>query len=137
MISLEIYWISVNMTVKSLSGTNLRAFIGAKDFEISKRFYLGIGFRLNWEREGLAELEVSDSKFFLQNYYDKQWCDNSMMHLTVTSANDWYMQISELLRPQAYGLSRCRPPIHEDYGALVTHVWDPSGVLWHFAEYDQ
>jgi hypothetical protein len=28
------------------------------------------------------------------------------------------------------------PPKHEDYGARVTYVWDPAGVLLHLAEWD-
>ena len=29
----------------------------------------------------------------------------------------------------------CGKPQEQSYGALVTFVWDPSGVLLHFAEY--
>ena len=77
----------VMVSKEQLSGTNLRVFVGAKDFETSKLFYVDLGFRINWERDDIIEFEISDSKFFLQNYYNKEWCENSMMHLTVDSAS--------------------------------------------------
>ena len=125
----------VMVSKEQLSGTNLRVFVGAKDFETSKLFYVDLGFRINWERDDIIEFEISDSKFFLQNYYNKEWCENSMMHLTVDSASACYEHMSRILRQKRYGNAKCSSPKKEGYGALVTHVWDPSGVLWHFAEY--
>jgi predicted lactoylglutathione lyase len=121
---------------KKLSGMNLRVFVGAEDFKTSKLFYHDLGFQINWERDDIIEFEISDSKFFLQNYYNKEWCENSMMHLTVDSASAWYDHSSRILRQKKYGRAKCSSPKREEYGAYVTHVWDPSGVLWHFAEYE-
>jgi hypothetical protein len=36
-----------------------------------------------------------------------------------------------------FGDVRIRAPQREAYGALVTHVIDPAGVLLHFAQMDR
>ena len=38
-------------------------------------------------------------------------------------------------RPGSFGgPPRVNPPKEEDYGALVTYIWDPAGVLLHMAQ---
>ena len=48
----------VMVSKEQLSGTNLRVFVGAKDFETSKLFYVDLGFRINWERDDIIEFEI-------------------------------------------------------------------------------
>ena len=70
--------------------SDLKTFIGSKDFGISKEFYLNVGFQINWEKEELIEFEISGCNFLLQDYYDKNWCENMMMHLTVDDVVSWH-----------------------------------------------
>jgi hypothetical protein len=116
------------------TGSDFKAFIGSKDFELSRDFYIALGFTLNFEQESIAEFELGGSKFYLQRYYQRQWCRNTMLHITVNDANAWYEHVSEVLKRRRFGTAKANPPKIEDYGARVTHVWDPSGVLLHLAE---
>ena len=114
--------------------SELKTFVGSKNYELSRDFYVALGFGLNWDEGNLAELQLGECKFFLQRYYQKQWCNNSMLHMTVADANAWYQHIINVLGEGKYGAARVNEPKEEGYGALVTHFWDPSGVLWHLAQ---
>lgn len=72
----------------------------------------------------------------LQNYYVREWAENWMLVVEVASASDWYDHVVEVLANGDYGDARVAPPKHEDYGATVTYVWDPCGVLLHFTQWD-
>ena len=117
-----------------LSATDVKPFIGSRNFEESRDFYVNLGWKLNWEQENLAELELGSCRFYLQRYYQKKWCENSMLHITVGDAQAWFERASDLLAERPYGAARVNPPKQEDYGALVTYVWDPVGVLLHLAQ---
>ena len=117
-----------------MQGSDLKTFVGAQDYETSRDFYTAIGFALNWDQGDLAELQLDACKFFLQRYYQKDWCDNSMLHMTVDDARAWHHYIEQVLGNRKYGTARVAEPKLEDYGALVTYLWDPSGVLWHLAQ---
>ena len=117
-----------------MRGSDLKTFVGSEDYEISKDFYTAIGFNLNWDQGELSEFQLGTCKFYLQKYYQKDWCNNSMLHMTVDDAKAWYEHIEEVLNRDSYGAARVSEPKLEDYGALVTYLWDPSGVLWHLAQ---
>ena len=118
-----------------LQATDIRAFIPAKDFEKSKEFYVSLGFAVTWSDANLALLVMANQRFYLQRYYVKDWADNSMLHLTVANAEHCYRQISEILADGVFPGARVAQPKQEAYGALVTYVWDPSGVLLHLAQW--
>ena len=119
-----------------LKAFDLKAFVGTRDFGLSKAFYLAAGFEIHWESETLIEFGVSGCRFLLQDYYEKSWCENMMMHLTVEDAEGWYSRIAEVLADRKYGAAKTQAPQREERGALVTYFWDPSGVLWHLAQFD-
>ena len=83
--------------------------------------------------EDLSEVSTGDFSFFLQRYYEKTWCDNTMMFIDVEDAAVWRSHIDNVLSAKNFGAARVRGPTDEGY-ALVTHLWDPSGVLWHIAQ---
>ena len=113
----------------------LKPFIGAKDYELSRDFYQALGWQLNFDTGDLAELALDDCRFLLQRYYQAEWCDNTMLHLTVDSADEWFSRITAILAVRTFGVARVQAPVRQDYGARVTFLWDPSGALWHLAEY--
>ena len=117
-----------------LTASDIKPFIGARNFDESRDFYVALGWKLNWERGDLAELELGNCRFYLQRFYRKAWCENSMLHITVKDAAAWHRHVQAVLAKRPYGAARVRPPQKEDYGALVTYVWDPSGVLLHLAQ---
>lgn len=113
---------------------DLKIFVPSKNFELSLKFYNELGWKTNWNHEGnLAELELSNHRFFLQNYYNKQWANNFMMYIDVEDTVEWYKHVKQLIEHGDYGSARLKPPKQEDY-ALVTYVWDPCGVLLHLAQ---
>ncbi len=113
----------------------IRPFIGAKDYELSRAFYSDLGFEIEFDDGELCLLRCGDVRFYLQSYYRPDWCDNTMMHVQIDSANDWYECAQTILQTEKFGDAKVAPPKLEPYGALVTYLWDPAGVLWHLAEW--
>lgn len=70
----------------SLAATDVKPFVGSKDFALSRDFYVAMGWSLNFDAGDLAELQLGDHRFYLQKYYQRQWCDNTMLHITVNDA---------------------------------------------------
>lgn len=118
----------------TLGVTHVRPFIGAKDYDVSREFYVALGWKLLFDTGGLAELKLGKNRFYLQNAYQRDWCHNTMLHITVADAEAWFERAARLLEERSYGEARVAPPREQDYGALVTFVWDPAGVLLHFAQ---
>jgi len=114
--------------MENLEVKDIKTFIGAKDYHKSKDFYTALGWKLNFETEQLSELELGGIRFYLQNYYEKTWCVNSMLHIVVEDVRAWYEKINAVLEKHPFGTARISPPKEQDYGALVSFVWDPSGV---------
>lgn len=113
---------------------DVKVFVPSRDFELSLAFYDALGWKRNWRRDGLAELEIGDTRFYLQDFYAKDWAENFMLYVVVDSADAWYDHADDVIRSGNFAPARLRKPTDEDYGARVTYVWDPSGVLIHFAE---
>jgi predicted lactoylglutathione lyase len=119
----------------SLKVSDVRPFLPAKDFAVSKAFYVALGWEIKWADEGLAVMENAGQSFYLQNYYVKEWADNSMLHISVEDVQACYAQINALLDGGQFPGTRISEPKQEPYGALVAYVWDPSGVLLHLAQW--
>lgn len=120
----------------SLNVDDIKIFVPAMNFSESLQFYKALGWHLKWlaDDNSLAELELADYRFYLQNYYNKAWANNFMMHISVQDAMAWWQLASKVIKDGNYKYARLKKPKEESYGALVTYVWDPSGVLLHFAE---
>jgi catechol 2,3-dioxygenase-like lactoylglutathione lyase family enzyme len=114
-----------------------RVFLPTRDLAQSIDFYRRMGWQIRFQDESIALMELGASRIFLQKYYQKEWADNTMVHLVVDDAALWY-QVAERVRKEGgFENVSVRAPQREDYGALVTHVIDPAGVLLHFAQMDQ
>ena len=118
-----------------LQASDLRTFVPAQDFEVSKDFYLALGCDLEWSDDTLALFALGDRRFYLQRYYVKEWAENCMLHVSVRDAADCFDKIKVLVDSGRFFGGRVAPPKAEPYGALVTYVWDPSGVLLHLAQW--
>jgi predicted lactoylglutathione lyase len=120
----------------NLNISDVRPFIPAKDFDVSKLFYQELGWILTWSDEDLAVMEQGEHRFYLQNYYVKKWADNTMLHVSVEDALAWKDKVSSMIDSGHYPGIRVSETKRESYGAYVTYVWDPSGVLLHFSQWD-
>jgi len=116
------------------SGTELmRAFLPAKDFALSKRFYEALGFEKVLDSE-VAIFNAGSGGFILQNYYQENWANNFMMQLMVDDLDRWWSHVESLDLPARFGVPAPKPPAMQPWGLRIAYVIDPSGVLWHFAQ---
>ena len=119
-----------------LAVEDVRVFVPALDFHVSRSFYAALGWTTIWtDDEGLAILELGGHRFMLQNFYVREWAENFMITVVVRSAHAWFDRVTEALDGGAFGEARVAGPKVEDWGATVIYVWDPSGVLIHFTEF--
>jgi catechol 2,3-dioxygenase-like lactoylglutathione lyase family enzyme len=62
----------------------LKPFIpSGSDFEAAKAFFRDLGFVVNWENEGLAELRLGGATFLLQDFHNQEMQNNLMMFVSV------------------------------------------------------
>ncbi len=111
-----------------------RPFLPAKDFETSLGFYKAIGFEAHPLGDTVAELRLGPHAFLLQGYYVKEWAENMIMHMLVEDVDAWWRHIDSLDLTHLFGVSPPGAPKVEPWGLTVAYLFDPSGVLWHFAE---
>jgi hypothetical protein len=110
----------------------MRPMVPAREFEISRRFYVELGFKDRTLTDKLVEMRLGDYSFILQNYYVQQWADNFVIHMRVTDVRLWWEHILRLDLATRYDVKTSSPKL-EAWG-LVAGVTDPSGVLWRIAE---
>ena len=115
---------------------SIRAFIGAKDFAVSRKFYSDIGFEEVDLGRSLSYFKNGDFGFYLQDYYAKEWVDNTMVFVEVDSADRYWRELAALNLPDKYEDVRLVPVRTEDWGKEC-FLHDPSGVLWHFGEFSK
>ena len=123
-----------NLKVKAIS-----QFVPAEDIELSKRFYFGLGCKLNYKSGKFNQLELSGCRFYLQDFYVKEYADNYMMHFSVEDIEAWYKHVLKLIEgfpisdrglPKVLG-----PPQVESSGAKSFQIVDPTSVLITFAQF--
>jgi hypothetical protein len=56
------------------------------------------------------------------------------MPALVDNLDDWWAHISPLDLAARYRVESPRAPRLEPWGLVVAYAFDPSGVLWHFAQ---
>lgn len=63
----------------SLHAKDIMIFVPAMNFGESLGFYKALGWQENWlaDDQSLAELELADCRFYLQDYYNKDWAPTS------------------------------------------------------------
>ena len=111
-----------------------RPFLPAKDFETSRRFYEALGFDAFPLGDSLVELSLGAHTFLLQDYYVPAWAENCVMHVLVSDLDAWWAHISGLKLEETFAVKAPAPPRAEPWGLTVAYVFDPAGVLWHFAQ---
>ena len=117
----------------ALSAKDVKVFVPTKNYQESLTFYKALGWKVNWNRDDLSELELGDTRVYLQNYYHEGWANNFMMYINVDNARAWYEHIKNHLEQSNYEYAKVKPPKKESH-AIVTYAWDPCGVLLHFAQ---
>lgn len=115
---------------------SLRPFIGSKDFYISRAFYRDIGFKETVISPDMSVFETENLSFYLQAYYVKAWVENTMLFLEVDNANRYFDELKALDLPARYPGVKLTP-VKVDYWGQECFLHDPSGILWHFGEFNR
>lgn len=119
--------------MQNLHVTEIKAFVPARDYALSKRFYTDLGFTMASDGGGVAYFHFGEASFLLQDFCAESLAENFMMHLLVADVDAWWAHV------QASG-------VVSRYGVRLTDIetqpWrmrdfclsDPSGVLWRIGQ---
>jgi hypothetical protein len=125
---------SEDESVSVPSGTErARAFLPSEDFEVSRAFYVALGFTLVLDGD-VAIFATGESDIILTRFFQKEYAENFMMQILVDDLNAWWARITSLNLPERFGVPAPKQPAMQPWGLRVAYVVDPCGVLWHFAE---
>lgn len=117
----------------NLAAVEIKAFVPAADFALSKEFYVALGFEIPWSSEDLAYVRHGETSFLLQAFSEPEFIKNFQMHLLVENVDDWHAQVLSSGVASHFGVK---------VGQLQDQPWamrdftlfDPSGVLWRIAQ---
>lgn len=117
----------------NLTTVEIKAFVPAKDYGLSKRFYQDLGFTMASDGGGAAYFHHGDCSFLLQDFYHEGLAHNLMMHLLVEDVDAWHTELSAKGIPDTYGVKMTaveeQPWRMRDFVLL-----DPSGVMWRIGQ---
>ncbi|MCK0180425.1 glyoxalase [Flavobacteriaceae bacterium S0862] len=113
---------------------SIRAFIGAKNYNESRQFYLDFGFEEIKTSPKMSYFKLGAFGFYLQDAYVKDWVDNSMLFLEVDNLQQHLDEITSLQLDKKYKNVRITNISYNDWGNEF-FMYDPSGVLWHIGEF--
>lgn len=119
--------------MSSLRVIEVKAFVPARDFALSKQFYQDVGFTMASDNEGIAYFHHGEARFLLQDFFNEELATNLMMHLLVEDVDAWHKSIQSAGIASRYGVKvgqvELQPWRMRDFVLL-----DPSGVLWRIAQ---
>ena len=114
---------------------SIRPFIGAKNFELSRRFYKDVGFEETILSHNMSGFKSGKMAFYLQDAYVKDWIDNTMIFLEVENVKDFWNELFALHLPEKYENVKLVPVRQLEWGSEC-FLHDPSGILWHFGQFN-
>lgn len=116
-----------------MESIEIKAFVPARDFELSKQFYSDLGFEIAWVGADMAYLHAGKSSFLLQRFYVKEHADNFMMHMLVPDVEVWWQRVVSQRLAERYNV-RVLPPEDRPWGIRDFVLNDPTGVLWRIGQ---
>lgn len=117
----------------NMETVEIKAFVPARDFELSKRFYTDLGFAIPWSSDDLAYLHAGNTSFLLQKFYVMEHAENFMMHMLVTDVESWWRHVQTEKLAQRYGV-RAEAPADRPWRIRDFVLFDPTGVLWRIGQ---
>ncbi len=90
-----------------------------------------------WGDASACGMFIDDCGIILQQHYVKEHAENTMMALSVENLDAWWTHIQALDLKRKYGLGIVKAPEMQPWGIRVLYLNDPTGVLWHIAEYSK
>lgn len=119
--------------MSDLTAVEIKAFVSARDFALSKQFYKDLGFMVAWSDDGLAYVRHGNCSFLLQNFYNPEHASNFIMHLLVADVEAWWRHVEKAQLVAKYS-ARAEPPADRPWGMRDFTIADPTGVLWRIAQ---
>ena len=116
-----------------LATIEIKAFVPARDYALSRRFYADMGFEEKSEGDGVAYFAAGDCSFLLQDFHHPGHAGNFVMHLLVADVDAWHRQLCERGIAERYGI-RMDAPADRPWRMRDFCLTDPSGVLWRIAQ---
>ena len=113
--------------------TEIKAFVPAKDFAVSKQFYQDLGFTMASEGGGVAYFHFEQVSFLLQDYCVPALAENFMMHILVQDVDTWWQHVKASGVEAKYGV-KTTPIESQPWGMRDFCLYDPSGVLWRIGQ---
>lgn len=113
---------------------SIRTFIGAKDYNVSRNFYMDLGFEEVKIADTMSFFKSGDFGFYLQDHYSRNWVHNSMIFLEVKNLELHLEHIKSLRLEEKYKKVKISEIVHNDWGSEF-FIHDPSGVLWHIGAF--
>lgn len=113
--------------------TEIKAFVPARDFALSQRFYQDLGFTLASEGGGVAYFHCGDAAFLLQDFCAPGLAENFMMHLLVPDVDAWWARVQASGVVDTYGVP-LTPIETQPWRMRDFCLTDPSGVLWRIGQ---
>lgn len=117
----------------NLATVEIKAFVPARDFELSKQFYLAVGFAMPWSDDDLAYLHAGNTSFLLQRFYVEEHARHFQMHMLVENVDDWHRHIVAQDIAGRFGV-KVGQPRNQPWAMRDFSLFDPSGVLWLIAQ---
>lgn len=117
----------------NLTTVEVKAFVPAADFSLSKSFYFALGFEIPWSSEDLAYVRYGETSFLLQAFDEPEFIKNFQMHLLVENVDDWHAQVLSSGVPSRFGV-KVGNPQDQPWAMRDFTLFDPSGVLWRVAQ---
>jgi hypothetical protein len=117
----------------NLAAVEIKAFVPAADFGISKEFYVALGFEIPWSSEDLAYVRHGETSFLLQAFNEPEFIKNFQMHLLVENVDDWHARVVASGVAARYGVEVGEPQ-DQPWAMRDFTLFDPSGVLWRVAQ---
>ncbi len=117
----------------NLQAVEIKAFVPARDFELSKRFYEDLGFVKASDSDGIAYFHHGEVSFLLQDFYVEALAENFMMHLLVEDVDAWFNRVRDANIAAKYGV-KVTGIVQQPWRMRDFIVIDPSGVLWRIAQ---
>jgi len=116
-----------------LAVVEIKAFVPAKDFELSKQFYKDIGFTMASEGGGVAYFHFENASFLLQDFCAGATAENFMMHMLVKDVDAWWDRIHASGVVATYGVTLSGVEL-QPWRMRDFCLTDPSGVLWRIGQ---
>lgn len=111
----------------------IKAYVPARDFALSRRFYVDLGFNEELLSPDMAYFNAGHCSFLLQNFYVKEHADNFMMHMLVADVEAWWERVVSQDLAGRYGV-RTIPPQDQPWGIRDFCLVDPTSVLWRIGQ---